>query len=873
MAVLGYKPSGAAQGLAVNGDNFENYFAYVPDPATQNGWAYSMGARLGPRDAGDNPDVRLIVLDTDPNPDDVIIATDTFTPTVQMTSGSEGDVYEEALTSVMRVHNSRRYALSAQAINARLGLGMIEAAAYVGRENYLFYYRTDSTFPPVSPMGYTRTQYAGHAAIWLNYEPNVAPNTPGDLAPADGSLQTTFTPTFTGNFRDDNEAIPGFSVGDADKLSAFDIEVYNDDTGAKVWGLYDEAATTSERTARAFSRVYAGSVPLASGTDYRWRCRVADEFGSKSSWTSWLYFTAGSGKVVVTSATPNGKQETRTPGPFVAQWTHTGGLTASRARVIIRNENGTIVRQIASGGYVTLSPAVAANANASVSWAALAFADLVWGGTYTWEMSLYDSSGAWSAYSDRVAFTVNAAPSVPTNLSPSNDEAFSSRPTISCQCVDTDDTVATGLVVKVIIENDDTDTVVGTFSMSLKSGTTDTWELALTGTHLAGYAAYKFRCYAGDGTLWSGNQTIEANAVKSGEARFVYAAGPTVTITSPSDGADIATSTPSITWTAADQAVYRVSLELSDGSASVYNSNDIVSGLQTHAIPSGYLEDGGSYRVRVRVVDTLSLAGNSDWHYFTVTYVPPPDIEGFAGSPMLGDGDIDPSLVLLVWNEADPGGNTPEYINITREPSSDTPVDVDDYGRDSRKIRLARFSDFETTRFVDHTAPSGITMVYRISSYVRNGEDLIRSQLASVQVRLDFEHAVLHQVPDGSYEPEHRIVLPYRDGDLRIEPINDVTFWEPMGKSKPLSFQGDTFYREIKGSFRLYTGGDVEALRSIERNLFYMFKGVNPLLWRDSRRNRIFCKLTKAPLIYPPNGGIARVELELREVDMSEIYE
>lgn len=866
MAVYGYKPSGSAPDYGFNADNVENYMAYVPDAPTENGWAYSMGCRVGPRVAGDYPDCKLVMLDTDPNPDDVRVTTVEFTPTTTMLDGAGGAVHEVALESSARLFNGSANALAIQAIGAALGFGMIQASALPGKDNYLFYYKTDTSFPPASPMAYTRTSYEGHLAIWVNYEPNVAPDVPGSLAPI--GLQPTFTPTFTGTFRDDNEAIPGFAIGSADQLASFDLEVRRSSDNVLMWSLSDEPATSSEKTARAFSRVYSGTA-LSSGVTYKWRARVADRFSAKSSYTAWQEFTVGSGSL--SASTPSGKQETRTPGPFVATWTHSGALSATRARVVIRDaDTQAIVRQIASSGYVTLGAPVASGNNISVAWADLGFTDLPWGGDYTWEMTAYDGS-SWSAASNRVVFSTNTAPTIPTNLSPANSEATSSYPNLTCVCVDEDDTVATGFVVKAVITNEDTSTVIGTYAMTLKSGTTDTWELQTSVTHLAGYATYSFQCYGGDGTLWSGEQTVEGSAIKSAKAIFEYAAGPTVTVTSPTADQVLTSSTPTITWTAANQATYRVVIHTDTGE-DVLDTGVVISSDQSYAVPANFLEDNGSYRVRVYVVDTLVLSGSSAWTYFTVDYVEPGVISGFAASPEYASGDTEPTVVLLTWNQADPGGNTFLYYNITREPTDTTPIDVDDYGRDSRKIRVARITDINTTSFEDHTAASGITYIYRIRQFVQNGADTMNSLLSTVQIRLTFEHAVLQQVPEGSYIPEHRIVLPYRGNDFRVVPVNDTTFWRPMGKKKPLAFKGEAFNRQLSGQYRLYTE-DLEELRSMERELLYMFAQNLPLLWRDSRRNRVFCEITAMPIVYPPAGGTAYVELSLQEVDMSEIYE
>lgn len=449
MATYGYHPSGAAQNAAEGGDNVNNYLAYVPDPMTQDGWAYSMGVAIGPDHSGETLTVALSIHDANPNPGGIRQTSGTFTPNVVVVNaaGTSGAKYTAALPAEVMMHNGIAYALSSAAYGCTHVIGMIAADAYPGRDNYLFYTGSDSSLPPADPHNYYKTSFEGHFAIWVNFEPNVPPDKPVTLSPVNGSTPSSLTPTFSGNFSDDNETLPGGI--DADELSTFKIEVRRVSDGALMWSL-DDDSVSAERSARAFSRVYDGTA-LASGVQYRWRCLVRDRFGSASVYSDWQYFTPGASSVSVAAGSPSGKQETQTPGPFTGVWTHTGGLSTNAVRVRIKNRvSGAIVRQLGSSGTGTIAKTVAPGGTISITWGETAFAALPWGGDYVYEIQGRDTANNWSGWSSPTrAFTVNAAPSTPTNLAPNETvPPKTSYPLLTATVSDLDDTPATGLIVK-----------------------------------------------------------------------------------------------------------------------------------------------------------------------------------------------------------------------------------------------------------------------------------------------------------------------------------------------------------------------------------------------------------------------------------------
>ncbi len=88
------------------------------------------------------------------------------------------------------------------------------------------------------------------------------------------------------------------------------------------------------------------------------------------------------------------------------------------------------------------------------------------------------------------------------------------------------------------------------------------YQYQVTATDFATYTTYKWDAYAYDGALYSGTQTVLANAVASSEQTIVYAQGPVVTITSPADGSTQVSSAVNVVWTATGQVKWEVRLPI-----------------------------------------------------------------------------------------------------------------------------------------------------------------------------------------------------------------------------------------------------------------------------------------------------------------------
>jgi len=467
-------------------------------------------------------------------------------------------------------------------------------------------------------------------------------------------------------------------------------------------------------------------------------------------------------------------------------------------------------------------------------------------------MRARDTGGLWSDWA-AASITTNAAPSIPSNLSPANSQASSSRPLLACRCTDPDDTPATGFLVKCRIK-DSNGSVIATRSMTLRSGTSDTWEYQTTSADLATFGTYKWDAYSGDGTLWSGEATAEASAAKSAEATFVYSQGPQITHVAPANGATVTTHTPTYQWSVtfsggATQVAYRVQVYRSSDNLLVYDSGLINNTTATsHAQPSGYLRNGETYYRIVSVTDSNNLTGQSTPASFTVSYTPPAAITGFTASPHYGRFDTVPSAVRLAWDASQITGFD-SYVLGRREAGADP---------DSELI-LARIASQSQTTFIDWLPASGVAYVYAIRQIQNVGLDQVASDRAEQQAQIDLDGAVVCLAASG----DERVALALVE-DRGREQASDLEILPVWGESAPLAVFGTLDYATISGTFRLAAGRSLVPAELLAA-LHDLRAARAPLCYRDERGRKLFCVISRF------READARIDSYTVELELTEI--
>jgi hypothetical protein len=790
--------------------------------------------------------VAVYAVDGSNNPSSRLGYSSSFTVTGTMNDASGGAAYTAAvsvvdatvpsgvtLTAIPLASNTRLH-IAALGTVGYLGHGMEEAALIVA-PNEKFYNRTGLSQPPPNPFGAYTSSTEGHPTFWGDATANSAPSAPGSLSPS-GTINET-APTFTGTFADANSGV-------GDYLNQTRIQVRRVSDATSFWDT-TVSSTEAERTGAAFSRAYGGTT-LVRGTAYEWRSQVSDHFGAWSDWSAWTAFTPANLGFVTLDADPAGKIEETTPD-FDGKWTHQSSEDMTHVQVRLLNAAGTTVLQTgAEYNIADVASSASPGTAFTVPWANTGFTTLAWGTSYQYQMRGKDESALWSDWSTARTFSTNAAPSVPANLSPANSFITTAYPLLTCTASDADDTTGTGFTVSARIK-DDAGAVLFTRTMTYNSGT-GKWEYQTDGTDLATYDTYRWDAYSYDGTLYSGEASSSGDAAKSPEASFIYALGPTVTITAPTEAATITTSNLTVTWTTTDQVSYRVTLYEDGTDTVVYDSGEVVSATGSHAIPSGYLRNDTAYDLIVWVEDDTPLEGTSAIRNITVDYVEPDAVANVAADTVMIGTDVWESAIRLTWDQTTYGTDVWQGYTITRQASG---------GPDATEIVWRRITSPSQVSIVDYVPASGYEYTYTITQTILTGLDELTSEPVSVAATVTLGGVVLCSV---ALPEEIRTTLRYTADRDYGRDIDESPYY-PVNGAMPTTVRSRK--RVVAPAFTAQLFNDDAATANVRRlELEAMDIAAGTLCYRDNHGRKQFvtmpgCEITD----HVPDWFEAAIEL------------
>ncbi len=337
---------------------------------------------------------------------------------------------------------------------------------------------------------------------------------------------------------------------------------------------------------------------------------------------------------------------------------------------------------------------------------------------------------------------------------------------------------------------------------------------------LDGFATYKWDAYSGDGTLWSGAVTVEANATKSAEATFVYAQGPVITITDPTEAEVWTTAGMLVTWTVTDQQKKRVRLYEDGGSTPIYDSGQITSTVTNHLIPAGYLRTGFAYDLTVEVENSAPLTGTSTIRNFTVTFTPPTAVANVQANPVKIGTDIWESAIRLTWDQTTYGTDVWQEYTIER---------------DDLAQPLVRLTSPLQVSYTDYVPVSGHEHTYTITQTILTGLDLLTSTPVTASATISLGGVVLCSVVD----PETiRTTLRHtaeRDYPREI----DEAVYQPLDGSKPTTVRAPQ--RVVEPSFDAQLVSDAGASAATRRDeLDALDASGDTLCYRDNHGRKFF---------------------------------
>lgn len=846
MSNYGYAPSGNPADWGATGTLTSNLRAYRPDPMTQHGWGWRMHGIVGKRLGGSAPTVTMAVYDSG---DDLFERTDSFTVNTVMEDFTGGAEYTENLHSCIKMRQGGVYPQALLATVAALGHGMI-AAAKINADDEKFYTRNVSSQPPPDPMGWTNSSTEGHIAVWTEYEPNVPPDIPDSgFEPDPGETGVATQPVFEAFFRDDNEIVGPFGLGEADTMSQFQIQIGPGFTGSSV--DFDSQwvnATTTEKNDRKFNYQYNG--PALSGQN-RWRCRVKDDFGAASGYSDWIPFTVGGGSVTIPTPDPSGKQLTRQPSPFRFRWNHTGGLSTNAVQVRIK-QGSSVIRT--SG---TIASVLAPGANGSVAWVSTGFDDLPVGlGTVvgaSYSVRGRDSAGNWSDYSPDSPFTVDAAPSVPSQLWP-DGQTVNELPELLCYVTDADDVAGSLNVQAEVLDESGTELFQRT--MTHQGNNWFAYQIVPADGLVSGNE-YSWKSFAGDGTFFSGGGS--GSAVRSPQAPFDYFAGVTPQLVFPIGNQEVNTTRPVYDWSfAGTQVKFRVYVWNPVTMAEVYDSGIRTQSASFHTQPANYLSNDKRNRWQVTVWDTLNIPTTSSPEDFSVELDDVPQISFIeVGLHTVSQDDVATSVKISFGQTTYDQSNFKRYI-INRRFARDTIFDVDDpFGE--KVHRIAEITDPAETAFIDHP-PFGVTIFYSVRQEVEVNGATYEGESISAETRLDFDGVV---ICDAAHCADKRAIFRGRE-DRTISHVREAKWVAGWGERLPTRFRTNFWGREVDTEYVLYSE-DPEVIEHTLLDLDRMDIDGGPLIYRDGRGKYLFGEIDDYDEIDPSGGLLRRVQLLFKQ--------
>lgn len=721
-------------------------------------WLVKLGGRVGDQvSGGPNPDVSFHAYAANVStwvPGAMLAETAAATITTfgnGSFGGATGTNIELAVTTPALVTPGQPVTLAAYGEGGNWSHGQDLSGA-------IMHQRTSLTDAP-DPFSPSSSTPQGVMSLWAIGYDNTAPWIPIEtVSPPSGGATTDTTPTIGIDFRDNEEALEGFTYGDLDMIGKYQIQVW-DDAGTTL--VEDSGQLTASGGQQSARRATWTAATLTSAW-YTARARVWDLAGEPSPWQVWRFQVNASsmdadlaaGDVAIASPL---RTTSVTPG-VTYTWHHGSATAMTDAEYRIRQQDtDTVVRDpyqfagaLADGASTTFG---GVTLFALASWG-----DLPRGKTYRYEVRGTTDGVTWSGWAPSAWFIVDKAPNTPFDHDPPAGRAFASLPVLSITATDDDDD-SSDLSVSFKVRP------YGSGSGTVVSGTpqylgNNRWGIQSTTSEFTGLGNYEWAAVATDPAGLTGTQTAWT--------AVYYTSVPDIDFTLPAAPEDtITTGTPTLAWTVdRTQISYRLRLyrmsytswlaallvEALGGSPFIrppvdHDSGTIVSGTGAYAVPSGTLRNTIDYTM-VLDVNTSDGLTTEVLTGFTLTYTPPDSVTSVAATPTVADFDVAgmPTQIVITHDAV-----------TTDEPEFDSYV----YRRtdlgSGETITLGLNTTLDATSWIDETALSGRTYEYSVQQRVWEDLDLLESNPATDEASITVRGVVMTVVAGG----EGRVALRY----------------------------------------------------------------------------------------------------------------
>lgn len=845
-AYFGRKPSGNDAGIGDVGAGAMR--ASIMGSLTGHFWIINFGGRVGRRSASGTPTIEYAIYEASSG--GVVgarlgVSGTTTAPTIMEDNASGADVVKKPAAPIIGVAN-QPYAL---AIRANGG----GAAAVHGQDNsgWVMHqrYGIGSSYP--TPFAATQVDNQGKESLWVEYILNRRPKTPSNPLPVAGSTIAQTLPPMAVDFRDDDEVLTGFSLGQCDKLKSYSFEIWNSSKTTRIKSSGKQNADGTMQTNRRATWTPTGAA-LTPGT-YVARAIVYDLTDSPSDTAEWTFVVNAGGAFssvdLAAGSYVSGSSVTLATSPgFTATWSHLDSYSTATVTARIVDASGGIVRTAA-----TISRTIANGASSSFTFADFSWSALPKGQVARIQIQATDTASGTSGWASSPLFTVNADPTVTALVSPGSGAASTTRPKLVVDFADGNDADASLTTTVAVRASGDTGSGTTVATKSFNS-TTGYWEFFPNATNMPAVGNFEWRAMATDpwgvSSAWSSWRAIS------------FVNPPAVTLTAPTG--TITTGTPTITFTV-DRAMTSFQAVISTGGVQIFDSGLVTSSVGNQPVPPGRLRNATTYSLSLTVNTTDGLSVTNTYS-FLVSYTQPAAVSNLSVTKVAGSFEgTDPtnwSLARIAWDavstgvvaDADFGG----YVVRRRNNAT---------GED--RVLRQLYTRGETV-FIDKTAQSGTSYTYSVV-YLKlmNNIDFVESVPASGTLTIVLNHAVL--VSMGS--DNTAVPLFYWDERGR-KPHTAKQIVETWGE-KPIVFQGIQNYDSVSGTFLIFDD-DLGAFTS--RDVIAALDSLNEVdldtdgdpvpqivCYRDPKRRVFYGTLTDYDEKDRHEDNISEVEIEVTE--------
>ncbi len=822
--------------------------------ADTNGWASRIVARIGKTDTGDpNPVVDALLY----RQDGTIYTLVGRSATLTLTS-TNADDHSLVIPSAVPVVAGVTYAVVLRAVSGRF-----DVREYVRSSDRQTVSGNAGTGTPTSPWtpaaaGSIARTLSMQVAGYRNVVPTAAVTSPALNA------SSNVVPAFTVSMSDSDRADFG------DSLQIAWLHIVGDSGGAPNLSnvRYGPQATAIANADGAGTGTITPAISLPAAT-YWVRMAASDRFGATSAFTAWQKLISTASANIQAAGTLGGSKQEVITGIGVP-WLYTNPAGFNAASIQVELYRGTTRIRQSAPIAVTWTP----GSTNTITWAQLvaaglagggAWADLQWGQTYGYQAIVTDTQGTVSPASDRKTFTTDAAPGIPATVAPKGNINLTNRPILRVSVTDVDDTVTTGLAVVARIKSS-TGAVLFTRTMTYTPATND-WRYQTTETDIPTPSPgtrvdYRWDASAYDGTLYSGEATVNASRAWSTEETFGYTAGPTVTITSPADGSTITTANPDIviafsgTASRVSRTIYRA------GSTVALLSLAVTGSLEspvTIPVASTVMFDGQSYDI-VAQATVNGVVGSSAVTTVTLDYPAYPAPLNFQATPFTMEGAPFPTLTQLSWDPTTySAGQFIRYV-VTARPEGEP-----EGSQNERTI--ADITDPASTMCFDGFPASGVTYRYTLRQSVLFGNDIIPSEPSEQTTGIVIRGVCISVAND----PTTGVVF-VLDGSLPSwQPAGSEDVRTPFGSPTPVTWVRTLDYLTMSASFPLRTDPSHPLAAGVLRDRTIAIRR-QVLCWRDRDGARVFFRFpTNSPVWQRIPGGQWDLSIEGRQESWREI--